>query len=781
MTIQADHLKLTVTEALIRSLDDAVRHNPDDTVCPCAVLWTDQDAQWQLVIPRLRQLLPNLLTLGEYQPDQRTGPAIWLRSAVDRALPTIEWSDEKPPILYLPQVSRQNLRAIQECPDNLKPLVELQYRGVCWTQKNGRDWTVEAFLVSDDGGLGLDVAHDGATKQAMFSALEELAETTIDELTSKHLEAEDFNRLFSEDIVRDLLRWLSEPESVRPNWSDGRWSAFKSRCQDAYKFDPDRDGKLVGAELLGRREGSWAAVWRRYAESPVLYPGVPELLRSAMPSELFLKRSSWPQENEKEEKKLRQALGELEHSVPGEAREMIKQLEARHGERRDWVWADLDQTPLACALMHLTVLAECTATGLGGASIAEMAKGYVDSDWKVDAAALSAMAAVKTTVDIQAVSKALDVIYKPWLESAAEHLQTLVERDSLPDQDAPELKDTEVESGGAILFADGLRFDVSQQLTERMRSKGWSINLRTRWAGLPSVTATAKPAVSPISQHVYGLSPGEDFSPKVMDTELPLTTYQFRKLLASIDYQYLSTDETGDPSGRGWTESGDLDKQGHSLQDKLARQIHDQIELLLDRIETLFKAGWGEVRVVTDHGWLWLPGGLPKVALPNYLTSSRWTRCATVKEGANVEVPIVPWRWNTEERIAIAPGISCFSEGHKYAHGGLSLQECLIPVISVIGGTVPDAAAPRIADVSWVGFRCRVQIEQVQPDWTVDLRTEVNSADSTISGSRPVDFTGTTSLLVEDDDMEGKPAVIVILDTNGNVLAKQAVMVGEDS
>ena len=67
MTIQTDHSKLTVTEALIRSIDGAVRYNPDDAVRPCAVLWTDHDAQWLPVIPRLRLLLPHLLTLGEYQ------------------------------------------------------------------------------------------------------------------------------------------------------------------------------------------------------------------------------------------------------------------------------------------------------------------------------------------------------------------------------------------------------------------------------------------------------------------------------------------------------------------------------------------------------------------------------------------------------------------------------------------------------------------------------------------------------------------------------------------
>ena len=157
-----------------------MRYNPNDVVRPCAILWTDQDAQWQPIVPRLRQMLPHLLALGEYQPDQRTGPAIWLRSAVDRALPDIELPEDKPPILYLPLVSRQKLRAVQECPDNLKPLVELQFRGVCWTQTNGKDWTVEAFLVSEDGGLGLDLAHDLSTRQAMLGALEELAATSVE-------------------------------------------------------------------------------------------------------------------------------------------------------------------------------------------------------------------------------------------------------------------------------------------------------------------------------------------------------------------------------------------------------------------------------------------------------------------------------------------------------------------------------------------------------------------------------------------------------------------------
>jgi hypothetical protein len=770
-----------VIEVLVGSLEAAAKYNPNDVVHPYAVLWTDHDAQWRPIIPQLRRLLPQLLTFGEFQPDQRIGPAIWLRSVVDRGLPEIELPEGVTPIIYLAGVSRQELRAVQECPDSLKPLVELQYRGVCWTQKNGKDWTVEAFLVSDEGGLGLDVARDAITRRAMLGALAELATTSVDRLKGKHLEAEDFDKLFSDDPAKDLLLWLSEPETVKVGWNSGRWSAFKSRCKADFKFDPDRDGELVGAELLGRREGPWAAVWERFTESPVLYPGVPELLIKAMPSDdLFIEPSSWPQNNEKEEATLRQVLLALEKSTPAKARERILELEKSHGLRRQWVWAKLGQAPLANALNHLAELAERAATKLGGASTAEMAKLYVDAAWKVDTAALSAMAAVKSSGDAHAVGKALNAIYRPWLESAAEHLQDLAEKEPLPGHDGQGLEDLLVESGGLVLFADGLRFDVSQLLVKRMRSKGWSVTLSTRWAGLPTVTATAKPAVSPVTKAIKGLSLDEDFLPATADGEQPLTTDRFRKLLATTGYQYIGAGESGDSSGRGWTENGELDKLGHSLQGKLASRIEEQVDLLLERIEFLLDAGWREIRVVTDHGWLWLPGGLPKVDLPKYLTASRWARCAAIKGGSKVEVPTVRWHWNADERVAVAPGISCFGAGNEYAHGGLSLQESLIPVIRVTDGEAAAKTAAKIGDVSWVGLRCRVQVETAQPGLAVDLRSKVNDPSSSVSKVRPVDANGAASLLVADDELEGTPAAVVVLDASGQVITKQPTIIGGD-
>ena len=471
-----------VIEALVGSLEAAAKYNPNDVVLPYAVLWTDHDAQWQPIIPQLRRLLPHLLTFGEYQPAQRIGPAIWLRSAVDRGLPEIELQDGVTPIIYLPGVSRQELRAVQECPGQPQAAggAAIPRSLLDPEERQGLDGRGFPRFRRRRARSGRCARCDDAA--AMLGALAELAITSVDRLKGKHLEAEDFDKLFSDDPAKDLLVWLSEPEAVKSGWNSGRWSAFKSRCKADFKFDPDKDGELVGAELLGRRESPWAAVWERFTESPVLYPGVPELLNKAMPSELFVEPSSWPQNNEKEEATLRQSLLALEKSTPTIARDRVLELESSHGPRREWVWVKLGQAPLANALGHLAELADRTATELGGASTAEMAKLYVDAAWEVDTCALSAMASVKSSGDAQAVGKALNAVYRPWLESAAEHLQALAEKEPLPGHDGQGLEELLVESGGLVLFADGLRFDVSQRLVERMRSKGWSVTLSTRWA-----------------------------------------------------------------------------------------------------------------------------------------------------------------------------------------------------------------------------------------------------------------------------------------------------------
>src|SRR5258706_14472143 len=95
----------SLVEGLIASFSRTL-HTPEGTEPPVAVLWTDQDAIWRPIVSRLRTELPQLFTLGNYDPETRTGPTIWLKCIVDRTLPYGP-PPEGTPILYLPGASRQ--------------------------------------------------------------------------------------------------------------------------------------------------------------------------------------------------------------------------------------------------------------------------------------------------------------------------------------------------------------------------------------------------------------------------------------------------------------------------------------------------------------------------------------------------------------------------------------------------------------------------------------------------------------------------------------------------
>jgi hypothetical protein len=233
-------------------------------------------------------------------------------------------------------------------------------------------------------------------------------------------------------------------------------------------------------------------------------------------------------------------------------------------------------------------------------------------------------------------------------------------------------------------------------------------------------------------------------------------------------------------SGGGWTETGRLDDLGHKLGIELASQVNDDLERIVDRVQGLLTSGWRRIRIVTDHGWLLLPGGLPKVELPAYLVATKWARCAIIKGEATPSIPVYPWHWNPHVRIASPHGIACFQVGNEYAHGGVSLQECIVPELLVERGV--EAATAKIGDVSWRGMRCRVHVETSAPGLQVDLREKWKQSETSIAASpKEVGADGEASLIVEDDSREGAAVTLVVVDDAGNVLDRKATTVGGES
>lgn len=770
----------TLLEAVKKSLENAGRYNSGDVVAPAAILWADPDRQWQSLVVQLFPVMPELFILGEYNKDKRTGPAIWLRCVVDHTIENINIPDNKIPVIYMPGASRQDLRAGEECPNHLKPLVELQFRGTLWMQRNGRDWTMEAFLISEDG-LNLDVARDAQTRISMLRSLEQLAVTPLSRLWGKKLEAEDFDKLMIGDTARDILAWMNQPKEIKEKWDANKWAAFCSRCKADYYFNPENEGELDAAEKLGlQRDDAWKGIWLRFKEAPVLYPNIGFLLKRAKPAgEILFDKEPWPDENEQEENSLRKALLTFDTLNSNQSRQLISDLEKTHADRRSWVWAQLGNSSLALALQHLAFLAQLTVTSPGGNSIEDILKGYVDQGWQVDWAMLQALNSVTSAEDKKAVITAIRSLYIPWLEQATTHFQQCVLKSSYTSVSG-KLVQHKIPAKTCWLFVDGLRYDLAQRLKTILENHHLQVSNKYGLSALPSVTATSKPAISPLSSLFEGITPKDDFNPVIKESKQPLNTERFRKLLKDQGIQYLDSADCGDAvleNAIAWSEWGEFDKLGHALGIGLAARIDDQLSLLLERIEGLLKAGWENVHLVTDHGWLLVPGGCPKIDLPKYLVQSRWARCAIIQDNLQLDAHITQWYWNSQELFAFAPGIHCFSKGQEFAHGGVSLQECVIPDMVITSGQQESKIVINIKSVQWVGLRCRIIIDPVE-NVKVDLRTRANDPASSLTTPKEVDSEGNVSLLVGDESLEGTVTSLVILDFSGHIITKQVTTVG---
>jgi len=785
-------------DRLIKAIRDAATYNSDVQVAPHCILWPDKDRQWEPVIPRLQEMLPELFVLGDYDPAKRTGPAIWLRCVIAGQIPDMVVPGSAKAVLYLPNVSRQNLRAVESCKEELKPLAELQYRGTTWTQiANGKDWTVLAFLKSNQGGLGLEVALDQETKNAMLLSLYRLLDEDVSLLEGRHLDKDYFNSLLTErDHVREVLRWLDQGDEYRAKLDKNNWKAFTALCRSQLAFDPEKEGVLGGATRLAKHEGPWQPVWERFCESARKYSNIPGLIRRCQPpdNEMFwplsdAKYGGWPQWNEEQENKLRDELLKLAETPPHEARARILDLEKKHKNRRSLVWVEFGESPLAVALEYLSILAELTSNGLCAGDCNDLSSGYQTFGWKVDDAVVQALSKIDSESDYKAVANAVRAVYLPWIEDSARHFQGLVASDGYPGGSSSSSKDVDTISGECLLFVDGLRFDVAKRLAEQLTNRGCTVKQRPVWAALPSVTATGKPAVSPVRDRIKGLEVNSDFEPVVAEGGKSLRGgYQLKKLLQDNGWEVLERSNYGAGEGNAWCEFGDIDSEGHERGWKLCKHLDSLLSEIGERVaELLQTGGWKSVRIVTDHGWLLMPGGLPKLDLPTALAEVKWGRCAVVKSGAKTQERMYPWFWNSAQHFALADGISCFRKGDEYTHGGLSLQECLNLELAVsVQDAAPSPGDLRIKSVHWKGHRCQVSVEGDCSEILADLRRHPGDKSTSILFKvQKLKEDGSASLTFDDEKAsEGEEAFVVLYRESGDsetLVAQTRTVVGEDS
>jgi hypothetical protein len=778
--------KVSPDEALLQHLIQAIKeagvYNRSVLGRPKVILWTDKDCQWKGLIPALSQEMPELwvaLGLDQNLPDLcRGGTATYLRYMLERD--NRPESSGKVPVIYLPGIERADFRSPETFSSGHRHLYPWCHQGTFFCTGSGRDWTPVGFLSSKESAIGLEVPGDHKTKESIQLHLAELFRHSPVELKGKLLNAQTLAALFAPDPIKGMLEWIGKGNLLVKEWGDARWKAFVSVAQNQFKIHPEKDGQLSAAEKLVEGGGPWEDVWARFCESPKLYLGILPVLDQVTPKSLFGQGDNRiPSRNLAKEKELAEGLEALVHLSPHEGKNQLERLVENHRGRAQSPWAELGKSPLARAVVKLGEMLKAMQETINASNWQTAAQGYLEKGWQVDLAARHAMAISKDPASHKAVAFALEGVYRPWLTDLANRVQDLLA--NYPCERSSKAPRIPPEPGTLTLFVDGLRADVALELCRKLEEIGVETEKQIAWAALPTVTATAKPAFEPMVAKLNGELVSDAFEPQVDGKDKPCRTEEFRTLLKETGFTVLGKEDWGDPNQAAWQEVGSLDSKGHSEGGKLARFVDEEIINLVEKIQNMLAYGWQKIRVVTDHGWLWLPNGLPHVELPGHLTASKWGRCALVKTGAQHGLPEICWFWGNEHSVVVPPGIGVFLKKTEYTHGGVSLQECLKVHLTICNQGKPVGQV-KIVEVKWTRLRLKVQLEGLKPGLMVDVRSK--AADST--SSLLVDKKAVTpdeeghATLFADDEMAGYEGALVVLD-NGQVVAKHLVTVGENN
>lgn len=768
--------KNTVVEALIGRLrDQAQRFNPSLESAPIAVLWTDERRDWESVLPNLKSAMPELFSLGGLSLGERTGPGVWLRMVADRQAGNLQ--PDLVPVIYLPGVGngslRTDLRALKDDPQ-LAPLAELQYRGIFWRQDNSKDWTLRAFFESKRHGLGLAVKGDQETLAALKRALPKLLSRSLVTLEGRSIDLAFLDEILNPNPADDVLRWLADPTALQKEKGEA-WPSFVASSRQRYGIDLGKGALGAAALVLEARESDLAfQLWQKFVLRPDEQVGLYEVFKAVPRPDLLSSAERYPRENEADEQSAAQSLRDASKLDANAAASRIVELDAQHAPRRQTVWARMDKAPLATALRPLAAVARASLQPVVGGTVAHQAAVWAAEGWRVDAAAMEAVAMAQAAGCEAEVELALAAVYRPWLQRAAEAFQQRVKTEGYPARTADS-----VPAGTALLFVDGLRLDLARQVESALMSAGLKTDLQHRFTSVPSVTSSGKVWCSPAfaaARHCEGAT-GFDPVLRVADSDGDYTAERLRRAIQDQGVTVLDLDAPAPASGVGWAEFlDDIDADGHNKGLRLAEEAPRHLVKLTKTVQRLLNAGWKRVRVVTDHGWLLLPGGLPKVELHAKLTETKWSRCAVLKEAApGVEAIVLPWSYGSEVRIALAPGIGAFRAGKVYDHGGLTLQESVVPMLDVTHNE-PVPGRPTLKAVSW---NTRKTICTAQATDAEGSSLTLERLGSAIGEAAVIGADGKGKLVFDEvDDLLGE-AVSVVLRREGQKVAEEPLKFGE--
>jgi hypothetical protein len=409
-------------------------------------------------------------------------------------------------------------------------------------------------------------------------------------------------------------------------------------------------------------------------------------------------------------------------------------------KRKRSIWRrDPQRSPAWTTLERAAALIESSSVvsrGLGDRkNLAGMMKTYTEGGWSdLDRASRLFETALTACTDEDIISPVVDLCRRRYREAAV-NLQdaflAAVQAEGWPPDGAPRqtrIFDDHVtpllerRERTAFFLVDSLRYEMGRDLGEALTGTG-EVEITHAAGVIPTVTGCGMAALMPGADGMLRLVEKDCGLVPALGTRLLKTSADRMKLLAETygDRFFETTlDELlGSPKKVAANakkaelfvvRTQDPDAVAENLGAWRARRyLSDVIGDIAAAVRWVVSQGFNRVVISADHGHMMLPeipaGDVVQTPPGGWLENKRRCRLGSGLSGAAGTITLKAGHVGIQgdvQEVCLPIGFRVFSDGEGYFHGGLSLQEAVVPVVVFrAGGEKPSAAGKPEIDIRY--------------------------------------------------------------------------------
>lgn len=387
------------------------------------------------------------------------------------------------------------------------------------------------------------------------------------------------------------------------------------------------------------------------------------------------------------------------------------------------------------------------------ASLASVVDWYSSTGWEVDSAyRRMELLRVSAGTDLHELDEAFGLgrhRYEHWLDEVLRRTADAISNDAtIPDHEQQRrIHHAEVsgQERTAYVLVDALRYELGRDLANRLGRLNAAVDVRAAVAVAPTITPVGMAAITPGADERFDVDLGSDARlavsvdgqsvrtvsdrlnrlkkahGEVADVPLDkLAQYSFRELRRNIEGAALVL-----------VRSTEIDADGET--DKLAASwgsFDATLDVLQTAVARLLHAGIERIVLTADHGFLAVRelGEERRVSRPSTGTGElhrrAWIGTGGTATDATAKVPLSDFGIGGGLDIIVPRGLGVFVAGGglQFFHGGLSPQELVVPVITVVSDE-PTAEPKYEIELSVAGGRITTGVVAVTIQMTGDLFT----------------------------------------------------------